>query len=146
MWIYVKICDIIILFGQRRRIMSKFKDKTSQLNQQIGAMYIAMKRSDTPLYAKLACGLCVYYVLSPLDVIPDFIPVLGMVDDVVILPFLLWLAIKLMPADIMEECITQAQNDWQTDNKKRYMIPVLVIWIILFFWIFSLSKKLLFTV
>ena len=125
--------------------MSRFKDKTSQLNQQIGAMYIAMKRSDTPLYAKLACGLCVYYVLSPLDVIPDFIPVLGMVDDVVILPFLLWLAIKLMPVDIMEECITQAQNDWQTDNKKRYMIPVLVIWIILFFWIFSLSKKLFFT-
>lgn len=125
--------------------MSRFKDKTSQLNQQIGAMYIAMKRSDTPLYAKLACGLCVYYVLSPLDVIPDFIPVLGMVDDVVILPFLLWLAIKLMPADIMEECITQAQSDWQTDNKKRYMIPVLAIWIILFFWIFSLSKKLFFT-
>ena len=96
--------------------------------------------------AKALAFVTVAYALSPVDLIPDFIPVLGMVDDVVILPFLLWLAIKLMPADIMEECITQAHKDWQTDNKKRYMIPVLVIWIILFFWIFSLSKKLLFTV
>ena len=144
MWIYVKICDIIILFGQRRRIMSRFKDKTLQLNQQIGAMYIAMKRSDTPLYAKLACGLCVYYVLSPLDVIPDFIPVLGMVDDVVILPFLLWLAVKLMPADIMAECLAQAQSDWHTANKKRYMIPVLVIWAVLLLWLVSLARRLFF--
>ena len=69
--------------------MSGFKEKTSEINKKIGAMYIAMKRSDTPLYSKLACGLFVYYALSPLDLIPDFIPVLGALDDFIILPFLM---------------------------------------------------------
>ena len=75
--------------------MSRFKDKTSEVNKKIGTMFIAMRRSDTPLYAKIACGMLVWYVLSPIDVIPDFIPVLGMVDDFVILPFLMALCVCL---------------------------------------------------
>lgn len=126
--------------------MSKFKDTTEAINSKIGAMYIAMKRDDTPLYAKLACGLCVYYALSPLDIVPDFIPVLGAVDDLIVLPFLMWLALKLIPADIMEECTVQAQSDWQGDNKKRYMIPVIVVWLLLLIWIWNLIYKFYFAV
>ena len=121
--------------------MSKFKDATETVNSKIGAMYIAMRRIDTPLYAKLACGLCVYYVLSPLDIVPDFIPVLGAVDDVIILPFLMWLAVKLMPEDIMAECTAQAQADWQGENKKRYMLPVLAVWGLILLWAGHLVYK-----
>lgn len=123
--------------------MSKFKDTTSAINQKIGAMFIAMKRSDTPLYAKIAAGLCVYYALSPLDVVPDFIPVLGMVDDFVVLPFLMWLAVKLMPEDIMAECEAEAGEIWQHGGriKKRYAIPVLAVWALLLFWIWTLIKQ-----
>lgn len=127
--------------------MSKFKLNPESINEKIGAMYIAMKRSDTPLYAKLACGLCVYYALSPLDIIPDFVPVLGAVDDVVIMPFLLWLAIKLMPEDIMAECEAQAREAWENSGmKKRYMIPVLVVWALLLFWLWNLIYKLFFAI
>ncbi|MBQ5324132.1 MAG: DUF1232 domain-containing protein [Oscillospiraceae bacterium] len=123
--------------------MSKFRDTTSAINQKIGAMFIAMKRSDTPLYAKIAAGLCVYYALSPLDVVPDFIPVLGMVDDFVVLPFLMWLAVKLMPEDIMAECEAEAGEIWQHGGriKKRYAIPVLAVWALLLFWIWTLIKQ-----
>ncbi len=126
--------------------MSRFKNTADSINQKIGAMYIAMKRVDTPLYAKLACGLCVYYALSPLDIVPDFIPVLGAVDDVIILPFLMWLSMKLMPADIMEECMLQAVEEWQGDKKKRYMLPVIAVWILLLIWVWNLGYKLFFAV
>lgn len=126
--------------------MSKFKDATESVNSKIGAMFIAMKRSDTPLYAKLACGLCVYYVLSPLDIVPDFIPVLGAVDDVIVFPFLMWLAVKLMPEDIMAECTAQAQADWQGENKKRYMLPVLAVWGLILLWIWNFINKYYFTI
>ena len=103
--------------------MSRFKDKAEEINHLISAMYIAIKRPDTPLYAKIACGLCVYYVLSPLDLVPDFIPVLGAVDDVLVLPFLLWLSVKLMPEDILNECKQQAKDIDHADRKtkKRYL-------------------------
>ena len=123
--------------------MSKFKDKADEINHLISAMYIAIKRPDTPLYAKIACGLCVYYVLSPLDLVPDFIPVLGAVDDVLVLPFLLWLSVKLMPEDILNECKQQAKDIDHADRKtkKRYMIPVLAIWALLLFCAYNLVVK-----
>ena len=123
--------------------MSNFKEKASEMNTLINAMYIAIKRADTPLYAKIACGLCVYYVLSPLDLVPDFIPVLGAVDDMLVLPFLLWLSVKLMPEDILEECKEQAKATDLTDKqaKKRYMIPVLVVWALILLWLCHLAGK-----
>lgn len=127
--------------------MSKFKQTADTINEKISAMYIAMGREDTPLYAKLACGLCVYYALSPLDIIPDFIPVLGAVDDVVVMPFLLWLAIKLMPEDIMAECARQAKEEMQdVQKKKRHMIPVLAVWLLLLIWAWHLCHRLFFPV
>ena len=123
--------------------MGKFSEKAAEINMLINAMYIAMKRSDTPLYAKLAGGLCVWYALSPLDLVPDFIPVLGAVDDVIVLPFLMWLSVKLMPEDILEECKAQAKSLDPSDKKtkKRYMIPVLSVWALLLFWVFNLVYR-----
>ena len=127
--------------------MSKFKNTADAINQKIGAMYIAMKRDDTPLYAKLACGLCVFYAVSPLDIIPDFVPVLGAVDDVVVLPFLMWLAVKLMPQDIMDQCTAQTQQDMtEIESKKRYMLPVLFVWALLILWSWHLVNRLFFPV
>lgn len=117
--------------------MSKLKEKADIINEKIGAVFIAMHRDDTPLYAKIACGMCVYYALSPIDLVPDFIPVLGYLDDFIILPFLMWLSVKLMPEDILNECTEQAKEIWKEggEKKKRYAIPILIIWAILAFWV-----------
>lgn len=113
--------------------MEQPKSTPTSLHTKIRAVFLAMRRPDIPLYAKLAGGLFVYYALSPLDLIPDFIPLLGRADDVIILPFLAWLSFKLVPDDIMNECMRQAEN-MQGSNfkqKMRYAIPVICVWLVI---------------
>lgn len=113
--------------------MEQPKSTPTSLHTKIRAVFLAMRRPDTPLYAKLAGGLFVYYALSPLDLIPDFIPLLGRADDVIILPFLAWLSFKLVPDDIMNECMRQAENmqGGSFKQKMRYAIPVICVWLVI---------------
>ncbi len=123
--------------------MATFKETAGGLDKKIYSVYLAVKRPDTPLYAKIACGMLVWYALSPLDLIPDFVPVLGAVDDIVILPLLMWLSVKLIPETILKECLTEAEN-MNTHNKKellRYSLPVITIWAILAFWLVQTVVK-----
>lgn len=84
--------------------MGRYKERIRQLTERLSAVYLAYRRRDTPFLAKLMAGLTIAYALSPIDLIPDFIPVLGLLDDLVILPLLLWLVLKLIPKQIMDEC------------------------------------------
>lgn len=112
--------------------MKKIKEWAKRLKLNISALYLAYKRKDVPWYAKVAAIAAVGYALSPIDLIPDFIPILGYLDDLLILPVLIWLALRLIPKDIMAECREQAADLW-TDGKPknwRYAIPILLVWVI----------------
>ncbi len=123
--------------------MSKFKEARNEIDKKIYAVYTAFKREDTPLYAKLACGMCVWYALSPLDLVPDFVPVLGAVDDILIMPLLMWLAVKLIPEDIMAECEAMAADVDTSDRKSliRYSIPIIIIWVLIAVWLIQTIIK-----
>ena len=112
---------------------------SEKVNKTIYAFTLAMRRNDTPLYAKIAAGVCVFYALSPIDLIPDFIPVLGYLDDLIILPVLSWIAVRLIPKDIMEECTSQAEDIWQEglQTRFRYALPVIIIWCLLAYWLIT---------
>lgn len=71
-------------------------------------LWFAGKHPRTPWHAKALGMFVVAYALSPIDLIPDFIPVLGYLDDVLLLPGLIWLTIKLLPPDVLQECRSQA--------------------------------------
>ena len=92
-----------------------------------------MKDKETPFLARLLAGLTVGYALSPIDLIPDFIPVLGYLDDILIVPALIALTVKSIPADIWkrskEAAVMQMQN--KQDKKWYYAIPVVLIWLLL---------------
>jgi len=88
------------------------KEKANALKTYILALFIAMKRKDTPIVAKIFAGITVAYALSPIDVVPDFIPVLGYLDDLIILPLLATLAIRLIPNEIMEICKAESAGMW----------------------------------
>ena len=118
-------------------IVEHLKAKTKNLKWDVLALYLACKRSDVPWYAKLAAMLVVGYALSPIDLIPDFIPVLGYVDDLILLPLGVWLVIRLVPPQIMAECRFQAERDNSGSRPRLWAAGVLIIiiWISVLSWL-----------
>lgn len=91
-------------------------------------LWFAGKHPRTPWHAKALGVFVVAYALSPIDLIPDFIPVLGYLDDVLLLPGLIWLAIKLLPPDVLRECRNQADAWIQAKREKpRSRVGAVVI-------------------
>lgn len=111
------------------------KEKAKQLKTDIPAVFLALKDRKTPWYAKMFAFLTVAYALSPIDLIPDFIPVLGYLDDLIILPLLVALTIKFIPGEVFEEYRKQAQDLWQDGKPKRwyYAIPIVLVWAFIIF-------------
>lgn len=96
-------------------------------------LWFAGRHPRTPWYAKALGLLVVAYALSPIDLVPDFIPVLGYVDDVLLLPGLIWLALRLLPADVRTECRRLAE-DWiaarqRKPTSKAGAVLVIVVWL-----------------
>lgn len=108
----------------------KLKERTKQLKNDVPAVFLALNDKKTPWYAKLFAALTVAYALSPIDFVPDFIPVLGYLDDLIILPLLVALTVKFIPKDVFEEYRKQAQGMWQDGKPKKwyYAVPVLFVW------------------
>lgn len=106
------------------------KERASQLKTDIPAMFIALKEKDTPLVAKFLAGIVVVYALSPIDLIPDFVPVLGYLDDLIILPALISLTIHLIPDDVMDRCRLKSAEVMKIKGAKKwvYALPFILIW------------------
>ena len=111
------------------------KDRARQLKTDIPAVFLALRRSETPWYAKLLAGLTVGYALSPIDLIPDFIPVLGYLDALILLPALVALTVRLVPASVMDECRAEAAGMWQNGKpvKWYYAVPIVLVWLAVVF-------------
>ncbi|HYD58845.1 MAG TPA: YkvA family protein [Noviherbaspirillum sp.] len=96
-------------------------------------LWFACRHPGTPFLAKMLCMGIVAYALSPIDLIPDFIPVLGYVDEVLLLPALIWLAIRMVPDAVLQECRRQSDEWMVREGKKpRSMwgaVIVVCIWI-----------------
>ena len=113
------------------------KDRARQLKTDIPALVIALKDKETPIAAKILAGIVVIYALSPIDLIPDFIPVLGYLDDLIILPALIVLTLKLIPADVLNRCREEARLLERTNSKWIYAIPFVLVWVVLLLWILN---------
>ncbi len=99
------------------------------LKKEIIILYYGLRDKRTPLIAKLPAILSIVYLLSPIDLIPDFIPFFGYIDDIVVVPLLLNLAIRLLPREVREESILKASR-----NKKKFqLVSLLVLLLILTF-------------
>jgi uncharacterized membrane protein YkvA (DUF1232 family) len=80
------------------------REIAQRLKAEFTVYRLALKHPETPWLAKVLLGLAVGYVLMPFDLIPDFIPVIGHLDDLIIVPGLVYLALKLIPEEVMAEC------------------------------------------
>jgi len=111
----------------------EWKARAKQLKLDIPAIFIAMHKKETPLQAKIMGGVIVAYALSPIDIIPDFIPVLGLLDELILLPVLVAVMIKMIPEEMMDRYRVEAEGLWADKKPQRwyYAIPVVLFWLLL---------------
>lgn len=89
--------------------MRQWRQRVRRLKQEVGALYLACRDPRVPWYAKLLAAGVVTYAFSPVDLIPDFIPVLGHLDDLVLIPLGVLLVRRMIPEDVMTDCRARAQ-------------------------------------
>ena len=111
------------------------KERASSLKKDIPAVSLALKAKETPIFAKILAFLTVAYALSPIDLLPDFIPVLGYLDDVIILPALVALTVKLIPKEIFDRYRQEAEGMWQDGKPKKwyYDLPIILLWVLILY-------------
>ena len=109
--------------------MVRLRAWAEAIKRDVVALYIAGRDPRVPWYVKLAAVAVAAYALSPIDLIPDFIPVLGYLDDVIILPVALLLVIKMIPAPLMAEFRQEAQRRAERPTSRAGAILIVAIWI-----------------
>ncbi len=111
--------------------MKFFQRVIFRIRQQVRVLYFAHKNPKLPLFAWIKLVLTLGYALSPIDLIPDFIPLLGYLDDLIILPVLIWISFKLIPVEILSRAkdeATLAPSGNLPKNKKGAII-IVTIWL-----------------
>ena len=109
-------------------MMSKlsWRERIKKLNLDVFALYLAFRDKRCPWYARVWIGLIIGYALSPIDLIPDFIPILGQLDDLIIIPVGIAVALKMIPESVMDECRQKAVNQ-PMSSKTKYLVAGIII-------------------
>jgi uncharacterized membrane protein YkvA (DUF1232 family) len=114
-------------------ILQNIRQWARRVKRDAVTLWFACRHPGTSWLPKALAAFVVAYALSPIDLIPDFIPVLGYVDDALLLPGLIWLAIRLLPKDVLAECRVQA-DDWIRRGEGKPRSPwgvafVVAVWL-----------------
>ena len=105
------------------------RERVRALKRETLTLYFAVRDPRTPLVAKLVAGLVVAYALSPIDLIPDFIPVLGYLDDLILVPLGIMLALRLIPAAVLAAARAQAELTLLRPTNRGAAVVIVAIWI-----------------
>lgn len=118
-------------------MLKKLKKWARQLKKQLFVLYFAYKDKRTPWYAKWFAVCVVAYAFSPIDLIPDFIPVLGYLDDVILVPLGVAVALKLLPAAVVRDCAELAEERAKRGKPKNWLAASLIIgvWGVALIWV-----------
>jgi uncharacterized membrane protein YkvA (DUF1232 family) len=114
-------------------MLESFKNRVSHLKRETYALYLAARHPYTPWYAKLFVAGVVAYAFSPIDLIPDFVPILGYLDDLILVPLGIVVAIKLVPPEVLAECRIRAQ-DIAANGKplsRAAAVVIIGIWVLM---------------
>jgi uncharacterized membrane protein YkvA (DUF1232 family) len=108
------------------------------LKRDISALWIAARDPRVPWYAKATAGAVVAYALSPVDLIPDFVPVLGYLDDIILVPLGILLVVRLVPAELMAEFRAQAAQAGRRPRSMVGLAVIILIWLAVAIWLGTL--------
>ena len=125
--------------------IKSWKIKSKGLKTEAYALYLASKHPRTPWYAKVLAALIIGYAFSPIDLIPDFIPVVGYLDDLILIPLGISLLFKIIPGDILEECRAKAEANPSKGRPKSWVAAIIIvlIWLLAIYLILTLTWPLI---
>jgi uncharacterized membrane protein YkvA (DUF1232 family) len=116
-------------------IAASIKTWARRIKRDAVMLWFAQRHPDTPILARALCILTVAYALSPIDLIPDFIPVLGFLDDAILLPAMIWLAVRLLPSQVIQHCRQEADAWMEARGKKPASLAgavgIVLLWLAL---------------
>ena len=123
--------------------MTRLREWANRLIAEVAALWFCARHPRTPFIAKTLAIAVVAYAFSPIDLIPDFIPVIGLLDDLLLLPIGVWIVLKLVPPEVMAECRHQAAR-WLEEKKPKprsYIgaALIVVLWLVLLWLIWRWS-------
>ncbi len=111
-------------------ILNRLKDWAFTIKRDVVALYLAARDPRVPWFAKVIAACVAAYALSPIDLIPDFIPVLGYLDDVILVPLGILLAVRLVPGDVMTELRTEADKRVSSPASHTGALAIVAIWLV----------------
>jgi uncharacterized membrane protein YkvA (DUF1232 family) len=115
----------------RGALLPKLKAQAAKLRRNIFALYLAARDPRTPWYAKAVVACVVAYALSPIDLIPDVIPILGYLDDLLLLPAGIYIAMKLIPPEILSDCRAKADAmDGTLPRSWQAALLIVLLWLV----------------
>lgn len=126
--------------------MEKLKVKVNSLKKESYVLYLVYKDSRVPLWKRFFLAIVIGYAFCPIDLIPDFIPILGYLDDIILVPIGISFALRLIPDEILAECRKKVAENEEKEVPvgKKTAITIVLLWIIgaiiAFSWIVSLYK------
>ena len=125
-------------------LLPKLKEKASQLKCELHALWLAYSDVRTPWYARVMVVCIIAYALSPIDLIPDPIPVIGHLDDLILIPLAVAVAIRMIPDSVMADCRERARQT--SFNKPRHWrwagaMFVVIVWLLIAAWVLRLIHR-----
>ncbi|AVX07721.1 hypothetical protein CS527_08335 [Bacillus sp. Y-01] len=117
-------------------MLNQLKLWAKKLKKQLFILYLAYKDERVSWYTKVFTACVVAYAFSPIDLIPDFIPVLGYIDDIIIVPLGIMLALKMLPTSIIEDCAIKAEELIQNERPENWVAGsiIIIVWLLIFTW------------
>lgn len=117
------------------QLVKRLKERSKQIKAELQVLILAYKDKRTPFLAKLIIGLTVAYMLSPIDLIPDFIPVLGLLDDLLLVPLLITWSVSLIPKSVIEDARIELATHPVKYKKNNWIFATIIIaiWILLIY-------------
>ncbi|MEE6449832.1 YkvA family protein [Gottfriedia acidiceleris] len=118
-------------------MLKKLKLWAKKLKRQVFTLYFACKDERVPWYTKAFIVCVVAYAFSPIDLIPDFIPILGYLDDVILIPLGIYISLKLIPDNVIVDCEMKAEKMMKKGKPKNWIVGsfILMIWLAIFIWV-----------
>lgn len=126
----------------RLALKDRIENWAKALKRDIVALYFAIRDPKTPWHAKVVATVVVGYALSPIDLIPDFIPVLGYLDDVILLPLGIALVIRMIPSDVLERCRQEALRRPLSLEPKNWAAAIFIVslWLLIIYRVYLVLR------